>query len=81
MKIDPNAPAFAAATCGDWQSGISIRAHFASLAMQGLAGQMLNDPNALRALKDGTMTNEMAVAGLARMSCLRADALIAELNK
>jgi hypothetical protein len=80
MKIDPNAPVFAAPVMRhavgdhgevtpyiDSEGGLSIRAHFAAMAMQGLI--------ALPA------TDHETPGEIASFSVKCADALIAELNK
>jgi len=78
MKIDPNAPAFAAATCGDWNQGISIRAHFASIAMQG----MLANHDLVR-VAEAVCRKQSLIASdfIAVLAVIQSDALINELNK
>jgi hypothetical protein len=80
MKIDPNSPAFAAATCGDWNNGISVRAHFASMAMQGYLSAI--DANLCKALLQSARACGLSMPALiAQNSVDYADALIHELNK
>lgn len=76
MTIDPDEPAFPRTYSHDGHNGITIRAHFASLALQGL----LSDTSTLASLKDiapqGSEADFIAQAALNF-----ADALITELNK
>lgn len=88
MKIDPNAPALPCLCQPDgngnphgaqvgsatfWETGLTIRAHFAAMAMQGLLSNPLLE-NAI----DGPKCVYATIAGDALK---HADALIAELNK
>lgn len=81
MSIDPNAPAHPTYATGMMGQGLTIRAYFAAMAMQGI----VSSPSVLGAMKAmlikeaddtedlGTLTAKSAVEF--------ADALIAELNK
>lgn len=71
--IDDGGPAFAAATCGDWQFGMTLRAHFAGLAMKGIIEACTNAN-----LHHSAQTPDAEL--IAKWSVEQADALIAELN-
>ena len=88
MTTDPNAPIYPCqpqdaqgGNIGPLECGLTVRAYFAGLVMQSVAGQSLNSPATIQALVKGTLTVSTAVSTIAEMSCLVADALIAELNK
>jgi hypothetical protein len=76
MSIDPNAPAFPWPDFridGKKASGVTIRAHFAAMAMQGLLANQL--------LEDLIDSGECVYGTIAKDAIKHADALIAELNK
>jgi hypothetical protein len=89
MKIDPDAPAFPWEDINhrtgqhrtgqpSASAGLSIRAHFASLAMQRMAGNpAIIGPNPMCGVAYVNGSPET----LAQMAIQQADALIAELNK
>lgn len=66
MPVDPQANAFPVEGCHFYSHGLTIRAHFAAMAMQGIISQAC-DP----------ITDEE----VAKRAVWCADALIAELNK
>ena len=90
MTIDPNAPAFPHVADIIQQgentflkksltsNGLTIRAHFAAMAMQGLAA---NHQFLLAVLQCSKVTNGKPETVLAQSAIEHADALIAELNK
>ncbi len=90
MKIDPNGQAFPSERgrvpevvgTNDQEGnghahGLTIRAYFAGLAMQGIIARGVDDREEAAMRKDGR-SYEMLVAG---MSLLHAEALIAALNR
>lgn len=70
MKVDPNAPAYPVLSIDSWNKphvsgGLTVRQHFAAMAMQGLIAKgCTHGPD-----------------GVAMIACEYADTLIAELNK
>ena len=59
-----------------YYEGITARAHFAGLAMQGLCASMREDELEEQETSLGKKSRQFAIA-----ACAYADALIAELNK
>lgn len=45
--INNGGPAFPAATCGDWQIGMSLRDHFAGQALQGFLAALTSEESAV----------------------------------
>lgn len=74
MKIDPNAPAYPV-DLDSHSHGLSIRAHFAAMAMQGMIDSIT------RMEEPGTSIIPHRPIEVAEISVVYADALIAELNK
>lgn len=84
MKIDPNAAAFPGQShdssglpCAQAEHGLTIRAHFAAMAMQAY----LSNPLALEAVAASGRSSTEIEAGYASDAVRMADILIAELNK
>ena len=72
--IDDGGPAFATATCGDWQIGMTLRDWFAGQAMKGIIEACTNAH-----LHHSAQTPDADV--IAKWSVEQADALIAELKQ
>lgn len=78
MSTLAETPAFPAATCGDWQVGMTLRQHYAGLAFQGLIANTGITAVAGGVAKSEGITIEQLIA---RMAVGHTDALIAELEK
>lgn len=81
MIIRPTDPAFPVSTGtnpGNPAAGITVRAHFAAMAMQGI----ISNPESFAAAKSvAEQHNVKPSEAAARLAVAYADSLIAELNK
>lgn len=68
-------------TYHDYRAGMSIREHFAGLAMQILLEQSMTSPEYGARVRAMAGVGSRQAAVIAAESCVMADALIAELNK
>lgn len=80
MKIDRNSPAFPTIENTEYRSvpGMTVREHFAALAMQGIRSDKDMTQWAHQNSPDVSWSREHSVAYI---SVMQADALIDELNK